>query len=232
MAAIVRIEGRSSHCLSIFFLKLLGSPRRQSDLANLVSPNNWYLFGTHRGEQRKRDCKRTRSHAPPVALAFSAFSARSSDGLVRPPGPLLPHDRWGVIRHTTVAKSYQCCMVRILYQRLDNNDSARDVVLRVVDALSGLRVSAEESDSGAAVSRGTALAAAPRFGAVRCGSRSATLHSASPRDTRVRSLHSLLARGLTSHPGTSFMICFSRSRAATFRRYASRSCSARMAGTR
>lgn len=36
----------------------------------------------------------------------------------------------------------------------------------------------------------------------------------------------------TSHPGTSFMISRSRARAASFRRYASRSCSARRTGTR
>ena len=38
--------------------------------------------------------------------------------------------------------------------------------------------------------------------------------------------------GLTSHPSTSFMISFSRAMAAWLRRYASRSCSARIRGTR
>jgi len=37
---------------------------------------------------------------------------------------------------------------------------------------------------------------------------------------------------LTSHPSTSFMISFSRAMAAWLRRYASRSCSARISGTR
>jgi hypothetical protein len=39
-------------------------------------------------------------------------------------------------------------------------------------------------------------------------------------------------RQLTSHPSTSFMISFSRAIAAWLRRYASRSCSARIRGTR